>query len=291
MREATSATSGPPGPKGTDPGLPARVAEHPRSVLKHPWLTSARSAISGAAIPYLLCLTGCLLIDTACRHNAPPSRDERLSSGAGPEQYSARVVRTVEQDGRNDSVESRICVSGQMIREDWAEQGEKRALIIRPDLGESYLLFLDKGEYIASGLNRDAQFPAGDGATQIHRRDNGPEPPTGDSTAPQVDPVAIESDMSPGAAAANVTDQPLPDASIDNHPCKVSERRVILPDGTTEITRTYKAKDLSGMTIRTESESDGKGRHLRVVTEWRDIQTAVLQAVFDLPTGFRKRDA
>jgi hypothetical protein len=103
-----------------------------------------------------------------------------------------------------------------------------------------------------------------------------------------VDPIAIETDMST-AAPATITDQALPDSTIDSHPCKASQQTAILPDGTTAVTRIYRATDLSGMTIRTESESTGNGKHLRVTTERLDIQTGVLQTVFDLPAGFRKK--
>jgi hypothetical protein len=176
-----------------------------------------------------------------------------------------------------------------MIREDWAQQGERRALLIRPDLGETYLLFLDKGEYVARGLDGGAQSATGDSAAQSHQSDSGPDSSIGDGSSPLVDPIVIESDMSP-AAAPTIADQPLPDATIDNHPCKAYERRVILPDGATEVTRTYIATDLSGMPIRTESESDVSGKHLRVVTERRDVQTSAPHTVFDLPAGFRKRN-
>jgi hypothetical protein len=236
----------------------------------------------------LLCLGICLCA-IGCRRTAPAALDSQQNLGEGPEQYSALVVRTVEQDGGKDTVESRITVSGQMIREDWAEHGEKRALIVRPDLGESYLLFLDKGEYVVQALDRDTQFFGSGGSRSAHQGDAGSELPAGDSSEAPLDPIAIESDLSPSALPGGISNIALPDATIDNHPCKAFERRAVLPSGTTEITRTYKAIDLSGMTIRIESESDGKGGHFRVITERRDIQIGVSPALFDIAAGLRRK--
>ena len=38
-----------------------------------------------------------------------------------------------------------------MFREEWSEQGEARALIHRPDLGKSFLLFPEDRTYTESG--------------------------------------------------------------------------------------------------------------------------------------------
>ena len=81
------------------------------------------------------------LLAAGCRRGAQQTAEPGPRLGEGPEHYSARVLRTVEQGGGTERFESFIWVSGQMIREDWTEKGEKRSLIIRPDLGETYLLF------------------------------------------------------------------------------------------------------------------------------------------------------
>jgi hypothetical protein len=104
-----------------------------------------------------------------------------------------------------------------------------------------------------------------------------------------VDPVTLENDASPGTDPDRLTTLALPDATVDSHPCRVSERRAILSDGTTEITRTYKATDLAGLPIRTESESEGKSGRVRVVTEKLDINVDVPQALFDIPVGFKRK--
>src|SRR5262249_38995313 len=217
----------------------------------------AFSPIRGAgAASCILCLAICLSA-TGCRRTAPAEQAPQRVLGDGPEQYSALVVRTIEQGGSKDVVESRITVFGQMTREDWTEHGEKRALIVRPDLGESYLLFLDKGEFVAQPVDAGARLSGSTGSASPQQSDAGSDLQRGDRSGATLDPIRIENDLSLSAPPESVSNIALPNATIDNHPCKAFERRAIIPGGTTEITRTYKAIDLSGMTIRTESESDG----------------------------------
>jgi hypothetical protein len=186
-----------------------------------------------------------------------------------------------------------------MIREDWVENGEQRALIVRPDLGEAYQLFPDRGEYLVETAGGEGLSAAGSPATGSPATGNptsATQASSGTSVSEQgrsdllVDPIAIESDLSPAATTANnVTDLAQPDATVDGHPCRVTERRAIMADGTTEITRTFKATDLEGLSIKTESESEGKNGRVRVVTETRDIQRSVPQGAFDVPSGFKRR--
>jgi len=241
-------------------------------------------SVRGVRVAWLLGLTASLLFAVTCHKREPSAAAGKPGIGEGPDQYSARIVRTVEADGHKESFESRIAVSGQMIRQEWTENQEHRALIIRPDLGNAYVLFLDKGEFLVRGLGDE---PGANSAPTMA------QPPSqtaaaADSEPSLVDPVAIESDMSPASAPATLTNVALPDESVDHHPCKVAERRAVLSDGTTEVTRTYRATDLSGMIVRTESESVGKSGRLRVITERLDIQTEVPQTVFEIPAGFRR---
>jgi hypothetical protein len=177
-----------------------------------------------------------------------------------------------------------------MIREDWVEQQEHRALIVRPDLGESYLLWLDRGECVVQGLDRSAQLATNNTSAPADKANAGLESTVAGGSTSAVDPVAIEGDVSAAAAPVSSNNLALPDASIDNHPCKVFERRLTLPDGATEVTRTFRATDLSGLAIRTESESNGTLGHLRVVTERREVQANVPQTVFDVPAAFRRKN-
>jgi len=221
-----------------------------------------------------------------CRRNVLPASEEQ-KPGGGPEEYSTLVIRTVEQDGTHSTFESRIAVSKQTTREDWAENGEQRALILRPDLGESYLLFLDKNEFVVRPDGRSL-LSLDTGSAPNHKQEAGPQLSSSPESGGLVDPVRIETDLSP-ADLPQTADVDLPDAMIDSHPCKVHQRRVVLSDGTTEVTNTYRAVDLLGMVIRTESESDGKGGHLRIVTDKREIHIGLPQAAFDIPAGFTRR--
>jgi hypothetical protein len=173
-----------------------------------------------------------------------------------------------------------------MIREDWLQDGQERALIVRPDLGEAYLLFLDKGEYLVETREGGGQDVENGGSTTRNKDDSGSNMSKG---ALVVDPVAIDSDLSPAAAPDSITNLAQRDVTVDTHPCRLSERRATLSDGSTEITRIYKATDLSGLEIKTESESEGKNGGVRVVTQKLDIRLDVPQTLFDIPAGFKQK--
>src|SRR5262249_2590777 len=135
---------------------------------------------------------------------AQPVLGGKSGPGQGPENYSARVVRTIEQNSDQQAVEYRIAVSGQMIREDWVEDGEQRALIIRPDVGEAYLLFPDKGEYFVEA-SEGSELAANGSPTTSPQADIGTKASKGPDSNLMVDPVAIESDMSPATATGEST--------------------------------------------------------------------------------------
>src|SRR5215467_8595494 len=228
--------------------------------------------IPRASVACLLYLTGYMVTAIGCRQHGRPGPGSQSGPGHGPEQYTARIVRTAERDGAQETLEYRIAVSGQMIREDWVENGEQRALIVRPDVGEAYLLFPDRGEYFVETPEVEA-LPANGSSASATPAGSGTRVSKQAGSGMLVDPIAIESDLSPAKTTANnITDLTLPDAKVDGHPCRVSERRAINSDGTTEIVRDYRATDLEGLSIKTESESEGKNGRVRVVTERQDIQ-------------------
>jgi len=176
-----------------------------------------------------------------------------------------------------------------MIREDWVENGEQRALIVRPDVGEAFLLFPDRGEYFVETPEGEA-LPANGSSATPTPAGSGTKVSKQAGSGMLVDPIAIESDLSPVKTTANsIIDLTLPDAKVDGHPCRVSERRAINSDGTTEILRDYKATDLEGLSIKTESESEGRNGRVRVVTEKHDIQPGVSQEAFEVPSGLKRK--
>src|SRR5436309_9764236 len=84
-----------------------------------------------------------------CRNRVSPSDgDSNVEPAGEPEQYSARVVRIIEDGKSRETSVSREARSGEKHREEWTEEGQNRALIWRPDLGKIFLLDLDGRAYV-----------------------------------------------------------------------------------------------------------------------------------------------
>src|SRR5689334_1468127 len=97
---------------------------------------------SAPARKFVWALSLCLSI--ACRtHPGAVGCDAKPSPAGEPDQYSALVVRTVEDGFSTVTSTSREARLGDRRREDWTEEGKTRAIIWRPDLGKSYVLDLD----------------------------------------------------------------------------------------------------------------------------------------------------
>jgi hypothetical protein len=162
---------------------------------------------------------------------------------------------------------------GEFRRHEWSEQGETRVLILRPDLGKQFLIAIERQVYtemeISQGTSGQAIAPnaKGDDAT---------------------DPVAIERIFEAADHPASTELRLLPDQVIEGHSCQVAERRLIF-DGRAEIIRTYLARDLSGLALKIEMESE-PSTGLRFVTERRNIRVDVPQDLFEMPPGFKKVD-
>ena len=60
----------------------------------------------------------------------------------------------------------------------------------------------------------------------------------------------------------------------------------IFRDGHTETTRRFRARDLSGLALRVESEADQGSA--RVITERRDVRIEVAPDMFTVPADFKK---
>jgi hypothetical protein len=243
----------------------------------------------------VLSATALVIVATAagaCRaHSPPPAAIDAESEVAGePDEYSATVVRTIE-DGDNRVVEeTRVAVAGEMTRQEWIDLGEKRVLILRPDLGKSYLLAPDKKMYVESPIYPEAPgnggSPGGGASKQKELSEQGPGKGPVDADADQLDGL-----FATAPEPTQGTDSQLPDQTIEGHLCKVWERRASFPDGHTEVTRTFRASDLSGLAIRIETESIDGGRKVRATTERRDVRTSVSPDEFAIPPGFRRVDA
>ena len=158
------------------------------------------------------------------------------------------------------------------------------ALITRPDMGKMFLLDLDKQAYIEFALSPVAAGRAGADSSNPEgppptARDNEPGEP------PAPNPDQIERALGDAPLPASVVTLALADQTIENHPCRVFEQRASFPEGHVEITRVFRALDLRGLAIRTESESEGG---VKVITERRDVKTEVSPEEFALPPAFKK---
>jgi hypothetical protein len=66
----------------------------------------------------------------------------------------------------------------------------------------------------------------------------------------------------------------------------VYQERATFPDGHTEITRRFHARDLSGLLLRVEIVAEQGGA--TVITERRDVRIEVAPDAFIVPDDFRK---
>ena len=222
-----------------------------------------------------------VLLTLGCR-----SKTDGANTGSSgePEHYSATVVRTVEDGTSSETIISREARAGEQRREEWSENGRNRALIWRPDIGKAYLLDLDRRAYIetdiGAGSAPESQVATGNprGASAAGQRR---EPYAADSIV-----QATEQYFSDAEPPSRVETQTLSSVSIDGHRCEVSQQTAIFSDGHKEITRTFRAVDLSGLFLRVECESqDGR---IRVITERRGVQIGVAPGTFSVPQDFKR---
>jgi hypothetical protein len=237
----------------------------------------------------VLSATVLIAIAAACRAHTPSSTVDAGAETAGePEEYSARVIRTIEDGDHREVEETRLAVAGGLMRQEWRDQGQQRVLIWRPDLGKSFLLAPDQGTYVESAIYPDAgefQQPAAVGDSS--------KPSGGSEEAAlkdryAVDPEGIERDVGATSVGSEALTMGLPDQTIDGHPCAVWLRRYSFPDGRAEMTRTYRATDLAGLAIKVENESTSASGTVRITTERKDIQKKVSPDEFEVPAGFKK---
>lgn len=197
-----------------------------------------------------------------------------------PEQYSATIVRIVDDEAQRETTTSREARSGDQRREEWTESGHRRALIWRPDLGKSFVLDLDGHVYI--------EVEIADSHT-TERPSNIPNAPSSAGNAAANSERSIQTidryfdDRPP---PSRVETRVLPQVVIDGHPCEVFEQRAIFADGHIEITRRFRARDLSGLALRVESESEHGTA--RVITERRDVRIDVAPDAFIVPPDFNR---
>ncbi len=233
----------------------------------------------------LVVIAMAMVLTNGCRNRVPPGDGGSNYEPAGePEQYSATVVRIVEDGTGRETNVSREARSGEKRREEWTEEGRNRALIWRPDLGKSFLLDLDGRAYIELEIASGQLPESPNGASNPHdvsSARNAAAPDVGDSTL-----QAIDHYFGNAEPPARVETRVLAPAVIDGHSCAVDEQRAIFRDRHVEITRRFRARDLSGLILRAESEAD-RGS-VRTITERRDVRIEVASDTFNVPADFKK---
>lgn len=233
----------------------------------------------------LIAMTLAVAVTSAC-HNRQPASDsiggDSEPSGE-PEQYSATIVRTVDDGTSRSGTITREARSGEQRREEWMEAGHNRALIWRPDLGKCYLLDLDERLYVEleTGPNhaKESQVEA-----KTLNQDTKPKRSDSADTLVQAVDRAIDDAPSP----ARVETRLLPGEVIDGHSCRVYENRASFPDGHFEITRAFRASDFSWLALRIELESEPAAT--KVITERRDVRLDVAPDAFVVPADYKKVD-
>jgi hypothetical protein len=229
-------------------------------------------------------MTAPLLLTSGCRNRVQLGGDDAVEQAGEPEQYSATVVRIVEDGTRRETSISREARSGEQRREEWTEQGQNRALIWRPDLGKSFLLDLDGRAYVEIDIT-DGHLPESRaGASNPHDVSSAQNPVDLDVKDRTVQ--AIDQYFDDRQPPTRVETRVLPQVVINGHPCAVYEQRAIFPDGHAETTRRFRARDLSGLALRVESEA-GQGWP-RVITERRDVRIEVAPDTFIVPADFKR---
>jgi len=221
----------------------------------------------------------------ACRNESNKSEKEIQPAGE-PENYSATVVRIIDDGTKQETTISVEARSGELRREEWTEAGHARALILRPADGKSFLLDLESRTYIevdaGSEITASAQSvgakPARLSSVQNNEALSGP-----DSTA-----LGIEHYFDDSQPPTRLETQTLPDKVVDGHQCVVIEVRATYEDGHTETTRRFIATDLFRLLLRVECESDQS--NTKIITERRNVSLDVRSDLFEVPADFKRVD-
>lgn len=240
---------------------------------------------SGFAAWLFLAVIGLLLFTATCRNRGRPADGDGSAGTAGePEQYSATVIRIVEDGTRRETNICREARAGERRREEWTQNGQNRALIWRPDIGKAFLLDLDGRAYVEMDIAA-APLPESLDRAKKPRDVSSAQNPAGrdvmDSTVQAIDQYF--GDTQP---PTRVETQALSPAVVDGHPCDVYQQRAIFSDGHIETTRRFRARDLSGLLLRVESEAEPGSA--RVITERKDVRIEVAPNTFIVPADFRR---
>lgn len=238
----------------------------------------------------------CVFLALAC-HRKPGAIDNpALELSGEPEQFSATIVFAVEDDGNERELNAtRIFKSGDLRREEWIEEGEPRALIWRPDLGKTYLLDIKERCYVESDttLTSDNILKMEIESLASQNRSRVAEAADRSSASINRDAIAaaaVDRAFDHAPPPLRVETLRLADQTIDGHPCTVFERREIFSGDHIEVSATFRASDLNGLTIRTETGLGAGTQGTKLIKVWRDVRLDVPVDVFSVPADFRRVD-
>lgn len=235
---------------------------------------------SSIRIAFLLLLS--LLI--ACRNDANKSEKEIQPTGE-PENYSATVVRTIDDGTKRETTISVEARSGEQRREEWTEGGHARALIFRPAEGKSFLLDLESRTYVVIDTGSEITASSQSGAKPEHFR----AVQSNDAQAvPDFTALGVDHYFDDSQPPTRLDTRSLPDKVVDGHNCVVFEVRATYEDGHTETTRRFIATDLSRLPLRVECDSDQS--NMKLITERRNVSINVSSDLFVVPADFKKVD-
>ncbi|HKQ05972.1 MAG TPA: hypothetical protein VJ464_12625 [Blastocatellia bacterium] len=224
-------------------------------------------------LAWLAVLVICLI---SCRRRPDAAIAEIIAAGE-PDVYAATVTRLAVDGEARETTSGSVARRGDWRREQWTEAGAARALILRPDLGKGYLLDLDHRLYV--------EFDSGTAVPAAAAHDAAS--PASESAPPAISLEEVERALSDAPAPVQVALRVLGDETIEDHPCQVIEERATFADGRVEVTRSRRARDLSGLPLLIEVESPNGAR---LTTERRGIRLDVSPDDFAVPAGFRKID-
>ena len=234
-----------------------------------------------------LLFTACL----ACNQNPSTSKDANNALAGEPENYSATVIRLIEDGKQREEITTRVVCSGDMRREEWTEAGANRALIFRPDLGKSFLLDLDNRVYVETDF---VQVNAASETKKPPAKNSNNEPAPSEGEAPSASRAGLQTvdgdflidGFEEEPASIEVHD--LPDEKQDGRVCKVIEQKATFADGRVEVTRTFRAQSLNRLIVKTEMETVAPSQRLKITIERRDIKLEISAEEFAVPAGFKK---
>ena len=242
---------------------------------------NSQSEIRDSRFLLLLChlaLTAALM--SGCRSNTDPGQQVRggVQIPGEPVNYSAMVFRTIDDGTHKDVTVTQAARLGEMLREQWSQDGQTLVSIWRPDLGKVYLLCLERRVYVESELN-------GNWKPEIRSA------VTGQAGIPRFDPDEVDRAFDYEDASEKEETEELPEQTIDGRSCRVLSQRTVFANGVIETTKTFRSPDLEGLAIRVESETEDGAARIKVLTERRDVKTDVTPDQFDIPGGFKRVDS